>query len=572
MPGFLPAARRGSFRPVKIANVCRHGTLLLALVALAIGGRTAAAQSTALVPLGDPAYQDIDRLVELGLLDSVIVGQRPYSRRELARIIVAARDRLDRGGIAAAAEEERERAGSRSLGHLERRYGDEADGQRVPYPVLSLLDGVGLIYNYTTAERRTFPAPHSRLVEALIDPLAEPRLAQPAIRGSAVALELSQLLAPTDWLALYLRERIEYRGPVDTTAGPWRGELLIGSARARFRNVALSVGRQPLAWAQHDDDGLFFASDGPGIDQVSLESDLPFRFKGPLRRLGLTRATIVLAALGPSTVRNESKLLAYKASITPASWLEVGGTFMNHFGGEGGRPASFGDRLVDLLPFVDIFRRHNYTDSTSTLDVDSDKLIGADARVRIPRLAGMTIAGEVLIDDFDVHALPRLLTSHGSQTVRVIFPVVGSPNLSLRVGAKHMGSQTYTHFALTSGIASRGRLLGDELGPDAKEFNGEARWTPSSGMLIRLEGREQVYSNATYAFTYTDPGMVSTSYTTVSRGPDERRHILVGTMLLRPDSELSLTLRVGAQAVENWAFGGTKRLDHVIGVALRLRQ
>lgn len=46
----------------------------------------AGAQGTALVPTSDFVYADIDRLSELGVLDSVIIGQRPCSRREIARI------------------------------------------------------------------------------------------------------------------------------------------------------------------------------------------------------------------------------------------------------------------------------------------------------------------------------------------------------------------------------------------------------------------------------------------------------------------------------------------------------
>ena len=51
------------------------------------------AQGTATLPPSDLAYADIDRLSELGFLDSVVIGQRPYSRREMGRIIRAARER-----------------------------------------------------------------------------------------------------------------------------------------------------------------------------------------------------------------------------------------------------------------------------------------------------------------------------------------------------------------------------------------------------------------------------------------------------------------------------------------------
>jgi len=99
---------------------------------------------------------------------------------------------------------------------------------------------------------------------------------------------------------------------------------------------------------------LLLASDAPALDQISLSSDYPFLLPGFLRVLGVTEATILLADLGPSQVRSHSKLLAYKVSVSPNRRAEIGATFMNHYGGEGGRPASIGNRLVDFLPFSEV--------------------------------------------------------------------------------------------------------------------------------------------------------------------------------------------------------------------------
>jgi len=548
---------------------------LVALPALPPLVPTAAAQGVALVPPGDLAYRDVDRLVELGLVDSVIVGQRPYSRREFGRIVRMARDRLDRdAGNVSFTDRESQllSVGSNALQRLEERFADEARDRLDAGPVISLVDGAALEFSSTNADRRGFPAPHTAPIEAQIDPLAEPRLAQPAVRGNSTFLELSQRIEPTSWLSFYSRERVEYRAPLDTTIGRVRGELLIAAARLRYRNAALSIGRQPFAWAQAEGDGLFFASDAPAIDQVSLETDAPVIMAGPLRALGPMRGTIVLSDLGPSVTRTNSKLLAYKVSALPAPWFEVGGTFMNHFGGAGGRQSSRIDQLVDFLPFVDVFRRHNYTDSTRTLDVDSDKLLGFDSRVHFARLGGMTLAGELLIDDFDIHSVQRMLTGYGSQTVHLIFPAVGTPDVTARLGAKHMGTITYSHFALPAGIASRGRLLGDELGPDAKEVSGDIAWSPDGLFRVGLEAHEQWYSNATYGFAYTDSGHVQTAYYKVSSTPDERRHLVIGTLEMRRDADFSILLRAGGQVVENYAFLGYQRTDYVASVALRLRQ
>ena len=88
----------------------RH-ILLCAVAALALTSAEAPAQGTATVLPSDELYADLDRLSELGVLDSVVIGQRPYSRREIGRILRAARERSNQLG-------ERGRRGGRAQGAL----------------------------------------------------------------------------------------------------------------------------------------------------------------------------------------------------------------------------------------------------------------------------------------------------------------------------------------------------------------------------------------------------------------------------------------------------------------------
>ena len=54
------------------------------------------AQASVNVSTLDPVYRTIDKLVGHGLVDDIIMGQRPFSRIEIARIIVAAETNLPR--------------------------------------------------------------------------------------------------------------------------------------------------------------------------------------------------------------------------------------------------------------------------------------------------------------------------------------------------------------------------------------------------------------------------------------------------------------------------------------------
>jgi hypothetical protein len=532
----------------------RAAALLLLCAATPV--MRARAQEAAVVPLSDPAYLDVDRLAALGALDSVIVGQRPYSRREMARIVrvAVARERATRApGLAVA-----------PLRRLAARFGDEPARPLDDAPPF-FIEGAALAASSTDAPRRGFSGSITRSLEANIGPLVERRLGVQVVRGQTAALEFSHELSPTPWLSFNAAERLEARAPTDPGAS-WNAELLLGGARLRYRNAVLQVGREQVAWAQHRGDGLFLASDGPALDLVSLSGDAPFRMPGLLGRLGPTQATLVVAALGRSEVRSESKLLAYKVSVQPRRSLELGATFMNHYGGRGGRASGLGTRIVDFLPFVDIFRGHNYTDTTRTLDVDSDKLLGIDGRWRAAGLGGLVLTTELLIDDFDVHRIPTLFTWDGAQTFGAELPSIAGSRLSARVSAKHTGVRTYAHGSLSNGITTRGRLLGDELGPDAKSFGGEIGWHPDRGMRGTVEVVSAIMSRADYA---TDE---RGSYFVIRRvGPatNELRDRVVASAISELRPGWMLTWRVGAERVRNADFTTAVRRDYAADVTLR---
>jgi hypothetical protein len=530
-----------------------------ATLLLCTAARAAGAQGTAIVPLSDPAYADVDRLAALGALDSAIIGQRPYSRRELARIVRLA---AARGPTNAAGD----RLRAAPLRRLQARFGDAASDER-RQPTAVLVDGAALSVGSTDAPRRGFSGSITRSLEATIGPLAERRLGTPAAPGQTAALELAHALAPTSWLAIQATERLEARAPRSDSLSHGTAELLLGGARARYRNVALQVGREQIAWAQHAGDGLFLASDAPALDLVSLASDAPFRLPWLLRVFGPTQATLVVADLGPSVVRSHSKLLAYKVSVLPRRSLELGATFMNHYGGEGGRAAGLGAQLVDFLPFVDIFRSHNYTDTTRALDVDSDKLLGVDGRWRVAALSGLVLTTELLIDDFDVHRMPTMFTWDGSQTFGAELPSLGAGSpLSLRVSAKHTGVRTYVHGTLSNGIATRGRLLGDELGPDAKSFGAEVGWHPDGPSRLTIEGRSAIYSSADYA---TDERGSSIRVRRVGPASNELRDRVIASVLSELRPGWVLAARAAAERVRNADFAGGRRRDYAADVTLR---
>jgi hypothetical protein len=528
------------------------------LLLLSLTGPAARAQETGIVPLDHPAYADIDRLEELGVLHGVIMGQRPYSRGEFLRIYVSLMGLVGGGGVTHlyAAGEAIHRF-QKHLGAMLTSEGSDRAGW---------LDAARLTLTSTDARRRAFSGSITRGLETTIDPLAERRLGSFVPRGQSLAVDLAHRVEPASWVAFNLAERIEGSGGADGMPTAGRAELLLGGVRARYRNLAVEVGRQQVAWSQRTDDGLLIASDAPALDLISLAGDSPFALPGVLRRLGPAQATIVLADLGPSVARSHSKLLAYKVSVAPRPGLELGAFFLNHFGGEGGRASTLGNRLVDFLPFVDIFRTHNYSDTSRTLDVDSDKQLGVDGRIRFAALGGVVLMTELVIDDFDVHRIPSLFTWDGAQSVRLVLPRIRRSAFGAELSAKHTGVRTYTHGSLSDGITTRGRLLGDELGPDAKAFTVKVQWLPPRPTRVTVEGRSAIHSRADYVTI--DQG---TSFVIRRVGDASNELRDGGALTVESDlgGGLALIARAAGERIRNADFTGGTRRDYVAGVALR---
>jgi hypothetical protein len=529
-----------------------------AVACLALLAAPLAAQGTALVLPGDPAYRDLDRLAALGMLDTVVMGHRPYSRREIARLASAAERSVRRragNGAARGSDEVAELVRA-----LSRRFA--SDGATAPRSaVLAPFDGGAAGYTGSSVQRRALVG-EGREIEATIGAFGDRRLGRPEVRGHGAWLEMAHRVEPAPFLAGTARERVELRAPRDAGVAGGDAELLVASVRARAGNVALTAGRSPVAWSQETGTGLLFASDAPALDMISVSGERPWVLPGFLRRAGAVQGTLLLADLGASAVRSHSRLLAYKLSVAPSPRVEIGGSFTSRFGGEGARPASVGDRLIDFLPFVDIFRRHNYTDTSRTLEVESDKMLGLDGRLRLP---GVVLSGELVVDDFDVHRIPTLLTWDGSQSLRITVPRLARDDLALGLSAIHTGIRAYQHYQLSAGHASRGRLLGDELGPDAKAFGAELAWRPRYGTTLSLAARSAIHSRAEYQYVVDGSFFALRRVTAAS---NELRDRLVVAASTRPRDDMLLAVRLGALRTRNHAFTGATRRDGLAEVSL----
>ncbi|MDX1387275.1 MAG: hypothetical protein R3257_06760, partial [bacterium] len=152
----------------------------------------------------DPAYRDIGKLVGHGLIDRIIMGQRPWSRREFGRLTGEAMRNLPRieKQLHDPDISEKKKAKLRRrleyvntiLKRLKRRFHEEliqlgyVKGDSKWYSV-HLLDHADANLNINNSLPRTIPPNGLGTADALINPLLQYQQGRHIIDGSNLSLE-----------------------------------------------------------------------------------------------------------------------------------------------------------------------------------------------------------------------------------------------------------------------------------------------------------------------------------------------------------------------------------------------
>ncbi len=115
--------------------------------------------------------------------------------------------------------------------------------------------------------------------------------------------------------------------------------------------------------------------------------------------------TLFVADLGTTDqVYPHAKLAGYQLSMLPTSRVELGAELIDETGGDGAPGASFLQRVDDALPLLDVLSPNFQF---------SNKMAGLDTRLSLPELAGLTVYGEGVVDDFDARRLRSSLLTDG---------------------------------------------------------------------------------------------------------------------------------------------------------------
>lgn len=533
----------------------------------ALAGSALAAQTTADVPFEAEAYLQLDRLRGLGLVDYHVRGQRQLSRLHLRRLVSDAWAKL---AIMEATPGRRDSAAG-ILRDLSRRYGvivpawAEAAGLADASGTTdeARVDGAMVSAAQVSSPPLILPGAGMTAIDALVNPLLDGRGGRLMADGATAAIELAVSGEPFSWMAAVAHPRAVLAAP---RGGATRGELdfLALNLTVGARNARLTVGRVPVGYGQGMHGGLLASHNAPGMDMIQLRSDQPALLPGFLRRIGPVQGALFVADLGPAQNFPHAKLAGWKVSVLPTRHTELGISVLTHTGGSGAPPASLAERVVDLLPLIDVLL---YQDRDLLF---SNKLAGIDARWRHDR-SGAEVYLDFMLDDFDIRRIRSSLWEDAGYVAGISLPALGEAGqLAIEAEYQHTGLRFYEHVQFISGLTSERRIIGLPLGPQADALVSGATWTTSRGARMSLAAAVERRSGDQWVTRVTGADDSGWRFIRTVDHPEEIRLRLVAEWVASvPLHGARLALSAGAERTRNHAFiTGVSRTNALAGVAV----
>jgi len=541
-----------------IESRCQRLGRVAAGLALAMAfARGAGGQARAFVPPDAPVYRDIDRLWSAGLIDTMVTGTRPYTEREIVRLLSEAKRNLGRraGGTEWAA-----RAITAGLQRYERASPNS-------------IETVSADVAFLDSPNRGIPADGNGSIDASINPLASYRAGRPLVNGTTTTVETLVDMSFGRFVATSFQPRAAMSAPrTSASAGTLR--LQSGSVVGTFGNLVIDAGRGYLAFGQSYPSGLLLSGNSPPLDMIRISTERPAALPWLFRLLGPMYGTLFVADLGTSHQDHpHAKLAGYHLSMLPHPNVEIGAEVIDETGGDGAPPGTFPDRVVDLFPFFDLPLLEMLYRGYGNLRF-SNKLAGMDAHVRVPSAAGMEMYAEAAVDDADIRRLRSTLLEDGGIIAGVAWScLLECGRLVTRLEYHQTGIRYYTHTDFSSGVQEEGNLLGDPLGP--RGLGAYAIVDAEAGRLgrVQVSAAHEVRSGNLYHSVASDSTLSDFHFEQLLHRPGEHRtRVTTDVHTGRVDSRWSVGVGFGVEVVTNADFiPDRRRLNSMVRVATEWR-
>jgi hypothetical protein len=476
---------------------------------LVAGGRLGG-QSAATVPASSTIYDRLEAVSAHYQVRGLFLGEQALSRRELRRVVQALRAAVD----GATPDARRTWA----LGELDLVASSLSDLKTIGpgVPIRAGLSWRSDVFT-TTAIAERIESNGQGQIDAISGPFTSGRHGWPSLTGTTATIAPTVIAGFRDRLALVVQPTASL---TSMRQEGWISERLLHRAyvRGSFFNVAVQVGAEEHRWGQSPHGALFISGNALPLPMLSLSTDTAITLPWLFRRAGRVRVTSFISDLGASQEPPHARLVGWQASMQPWPRFELGVAVTTHTGGNGGPPATFLRRVIDLFPVIDALAPQH-----SDLQF-SNKLAGGNLRLRFPELSGLDFYYELQIDDFDGRRLRSSFEDDAAHLLGVRLPIaVGEGQITSRLEWHKTSLRLYEHTQFTSGFTYRQRIIGSPLGPHAAAGYFSTSWRRSPRTTLEFIAADERRDPALYTSVTTGPRDAGLTFIRATDDPDFRR-------------------------------------------------
>ena len=430
------------------------------------------------VPLDSWVYSTVERLAALRYVSSAILGLKPWTRMECARLAEEAAESLQ-----ATDKPNTEAAGL--VSRLQQEFGYESGllsgGHNLTANVDSLyvravsISGPALTdsYHFGQTVAYDFGRPFERgtngqaggSFEASAGPLTIYVRAeyQHAPAAPAFSVAARNVIAQADGVSLSAVQS----GAVASTN---QAQLLDAYAAVDVHNFQLAVGRQSLSWAPGPDSMMWSDNIEP-VTMVRLVNPEPFLLPGFLRHVGPVRVDQFFGRLDGHPYVLNPFVYGQKINVKLFPFLELGFGHRGMIGGTGGDPLTIGNLIRSAFGVVN--PRLN--------SVPGDNESEMDWTFYVPKVRNyIVLYGDAYAEDdiLPIENPPRNPWHPGIFITRIPgipkldfhMEGVSTESSSALIGGGNSGHYNYYNYQYRDGNTANGNLIGNTVGREGRSI------------------------------------------------------------------------------------------------------
>jgi hypothetical protein len=430
--------------------------------------------------MGHWSYEAIEKLTSLGLVQSSMPGTKPYTRLEMARLVREAETAFEDNAEArpTGTMTSRNAIIEGILARLKAEFGaelDELSGRNKATSYVKPLDDVYVRY---LASNHDFTLENDK--------------GQTYAKGSNLRTGFTSHGVIENHFAWYLNPEYQY------SEGQFGGDdqhlsLLEGYGKVSFFNLELEAGRDSLWWGQGYHGSLILTDNAKPFDLIKLSNPRPVVLPWVFKYLGLFKFAAFWTQLEKDRYIPDAQLMGFRVDLKPFPFLDIGASRTMLLGGKGPQ-APKGVSELSGGDWIRVLSGRNIAG-----ELDTDQIAGLDARLHFPSLDNWTS----LLKSLDVWG-----ELYGEDQAGNL-PSKNGYVLGMRLGDILLTGKTdvifeyasnvvpgypgvwYTHHVYRSGYTYEGRIIGHDMGSDARDLFVRLEHYVTPGLVLGLDYNNQ---------------------------------------------------------------------------------